>query len=91
MCQVFREVFLAIPGDTFRAEKAESILALHDDKGGVVLEPVNPGFVHANDALCKVKRFSLLEELSVFDDGVLFVVNHANNIAQNGAKVKPTG
>ena len=90
-CQVFREVFSAIFCDSFGAEKAEGILALHDDKGGMSLEPVNPGFVHANDALGKVKGLGLLKELSVFKNGVLFVVNHEDNLKENGAKVKPTG
>ena len=87
--QVFREVFSAIFGGSFRAEKAEGILALHDDKGGMVLEPINASLEHSYNLASHVERLGLLEELPVFDDGVLFVCfNHTNNIQEKAARVK---
>jgi len=87
--QAIRKLFLVIFCDSFRAEKAEGILALHDDKGGMALEPINASLKHSYNLASHVERLGLLKELSVFDDGVLFVCfNHTNNIQEKAARVK---
>ena len=82
------QTFLVIFCDSLWPEKAEGILALHDCERGMILEPINPRFVHANDSHCQLKGVRFLKELSVFKNGVLFVIIHAYTIREDGPKVK---
>jgi len=55
----------------------------------MALEPINASLKHSYNLASHVERLGLLKELSVFDDGVLFVCfNHTNNIQEKAARVK---